>query len=198
MSFQGSTEFNSKVVENPREGATQVAQVSEPPVQEPLARQQRKQAQSAPAQRPQVEKEREVPSFVFSKRYIPISLPLAEDIVEAYLRMVQGSQMRPSNQDIVVAAIMKGASRLPRDPSLTLSGDLDEYRLYRDFTRGNSIVRKELVFWVNAGALAGFKPKDPKGFMELAALEALQHGSWQSNSAIVQDKPTIAEVIGLF
>lgn len=58
--------------------------------------------------------------------------------------------------------------------------------------------RKEIVFWVNAGALGEFRPIDRKGFMELAALEAVSPGSWKQHHEQCKGKPTISEVMGVF
>lgn len=162
-------------------------------VQAPLARQQRFRKQEGNP-KPAVStttRQGGVQSFVSSKRFIPISLPLAEAIVKAYLQKVPTSRMRPSNQEIVVAATMKGMSRLELNPSLTLASGFKGRR--HDPETG-----KELVFWVNSGVLGKFRPLNPKGFLELCALEALNPGSWQQHSECTPGKPSREEVMGIF
>jgi len=126
-----------------------------------------------------------------SRRYVPIALILADSILATYRERADQTQDWPSVQEILMGAISKGMTRLDKNPLLTLVSGFRKSRLYDQ-------QNKELVFWIPEAVLKGFKPRDRKGYLELAAIAAVDPQRWRQYAEERNDDPSREDVMGLF
>lgn len=166
------------------------------PVQEPPGRaKMRKERQLRQAQEEQAMldslRNSKPRSKQSSTRYYPVSIMLAETALEDYfMKYHQAGQPRPSNSEVVMGAALAGIRKLRNRPSLVSRQDLRD----REYDSKG----REVVFWLDASLLDGLQVRDPKGFLELALIAALDPGDWESMAVEAPARPTVQDVAGCF
>lgn len=123
-------------------------------------------------------------------RHYPVCYNLVDLTFRKFYTELVDSKTLPSQEVVLEGAILSGLEEMNGQLSMTSKDDL----AVREFNSDGT----EKVWWVPQSYLCGLKPTDPKGYLELALIAALEPDIWQEEAVEAPPAPTARMVAGLF